>query len=124
MNQDRTEAWVLQGLKYMYNHQARPPQVDTDFATAKTLSNSNKNRMAQIRDRLNLNLNDTNGNLKRKRPTKNGFNINMLRYANIRHNQEERRLSRLGLTLDLFMNPLSEDCVNPFSQDDFPINGR
>ena len=80
--------------------------------------------MAQIRDRLNLNLNDPHVLRKRKHVARKFFNINLLRLTNIQHNQEQRRLCRLGLTWDLSMNPLSEDFVNPFSEDEFPINGE
>ncbi len=123
MNQDRTEAWVLQGLRYMFNHQTRPPQTIPIVDTSQ-IPNTDKAKMAQIRDRLNLNLNDPHVLRKRKHVARKFFNINLLRLTNIQHNQEQRRLCRLGLTWDLSMNPLSEDFVNPFSEDDFPINGK
>ncbi len=124
MNQDRTEAWVLQGLRYMFNHQTRPPQTLIPHIDTTQIPNNDKAKMAQIRDRLNLNLNDPHVLRKRKHVARKFFNINLLRLTNIQHNQEQRRLCRLGLTWDLSMNPLSEDFVNPFSEDEFPINGE
>ncbi len=82
---------------------------------------SNTCRRMALRQRLSLNLNNDVGaqtqNQRRKTSRCRLFNINtMLRLAN-----QQRRLSRFDSAWDLYSNPLSEDCVNPFSHS---LNGK
>ena len=78
-----------------------------------------RSKMA-LRERLNLNLNDPYVLRRRRTSRCKFFNINnMLRAANL----HQRRMNRLECAWDLSTNPLSEDCVNPFSDKDM-LNGE
>ena len=78
-----------------------------------------KTKMA-LRERLNLNLNDPYVLRRRRTSRCKFFNINnMLRAANL----HQRRMNRFDCAWDLSTNPLSEDCVNPFSDKDM-LNGE
>ena len=82
-------------------------------------SKNGRNKMA-LRERLNLNLNEPHVLRRRKTSRCKFFNINnMLRAANL----YQRRQSRFDCAWDLSTNPLSEDCINPFSDKDM-LNGK